>query len=102
MILLGYLSWNKTLNKEFRYGKKLRTYSKLIFFALPVLSFIIWFNFIRLTEECKIKRDKYIQLGDYYYDKEHLRSLASEPYRKAVEIDPSLAKIIKRIKKLEE
>lgn len=102
MILLGHLTWAKNSDQEFQYGKKLRTYSKLGFFCLPIIYFIVWFAFMRLTKEEIIERDKLIELGNYYYDKEHLRNLALDPYRKVIEIDPSQPEIIKRIKELEE
>ncbi len=102
MILLGHLTWAKNSNQEFQYGKKLRTFSKFIFFCLPIICFTVWFTYMRLTKEEIIERDRLIELGDFYYDRQHLQNLALDPYRKAIIIDPSQPEIINRIKRLEE
>lgn len=102
MAFFGYISWSKIRKNEYKYTKKSRDISKLLFFVLPILSFGIWFSFLRLSETETKERDQFIALGNYYYFKDHLKKLALKPYQKALEIDPSQHEIIKRIKLLEE
>ncbi|MDO5978941.1 hypothetical protein [Flavivirga spongiicola] len=101
MLLFGFISWARINHKKGLYNKKLRTYSKIIFFCLPIVGFIIWFAFIRLTQEEILELNKHIKVGDMYYSSESLQRSALEPYRNAIKIDPSQSEIIKRIKKLE-
>ncbi len=102
MILFGYIGWSKSKGNRIINRPRSKQISKIAFFSIPILSFIIWFSFIKLNSDEIKERDKLIELGNSYYDKIHLKRGALEPYRQALKIDPSQLEIIQRVKKLEE